>query len=251
MRSARNPRNLGGRFRAPATAALAVVLVLGYFGFQGGGLTLGASRGIEFRCNAVEYGLIPYEVTHPGAQLTDPYCQPQAAAPHDDHDHARSDPGLTADAPPWLTVATSSFMHGGLLALAAGVLFLVVFGAGLERRIGAARLLAVFVLAGLATSATLVAVAPNLPIVTLVGAAGAVGGVIGANLVLLRGSLAPVGAWVALQVAVYNLDAAQPAAGAGGDVAYLVPAVGLVVGALVAIPRFAPEVHPHAPRRAH
>jgi membrane associated rhomboid family serine protease len=244
MPFARNPRSDGGRLRAPATIALCAALVLVYFGFQGGGIGLGASRGIEFRCTAVEYGLIPYEVTHPGQQLTDPFCQPQAAAPDDGHEHARSDPGLTADAPTWLTVATSTFMHGGLLPLGASVIFLVLFGTGLERRIGAARLLGIFLLAGLATSAALVAVAPNLPIVTLIGAAGAVGGVIGASLVLRRGSPALVGAWVAVQVAVFNLDAAQPVAGAGGDIAYLVPAAGLLIGALAAIPRVAPEVRP-------
>lgn len=239
-----HPRNGGGRLRAPATHVLAAVLLLVYFGFQGGGLTLGASKGIDFRCNAAEYGLIPYEVTHPGTQLTDPYCQPQAAAPDDGHEHGRSDPGLVADAPAWLTVATSTFMHGGLLPLGASVLFLVLFGAALERRIGAGRLLGIFLLAGLATSTALVAFVPNLPIVTLIGAAGAIGGVIGANVVLLRGSLALVGAWVAVQVAVFNLDAAQPVAGAGGDVAYLVPAVGLLIGVLAAIPNIAPEVRP-------
>jgi membrane associated rhomboid family serine protease len=261
MRSARNPRNGGGRLRAPATLVLAAAMVLVYFGFQGGGLTLGASRGIEFRCNAVEYGLIPYEVTHPGHQLTDPYCQPQpesllhsgeTAAAEEGHDHPRSDAGIVADAPTWLTVATSTFMHGGVLPLAASVLFLVIFGPGLERRLGAARLLAVFLLAGLAAAATLVAVAPDLPIATI-GSAGAVTGVIGAHLVLLRGARltlfelpapALLGAWILAQVAVANLDAGQPVAGAGGDIAYLAPAGGLIVGLLLAIPRLAPEVRP-------
>jgi membrane associated rhomboid family serine protease len=248
MRSASDAlRARGGRLPAPATVVLAAVLVAVYFGFQGGGIGLGPQRGIEFRCNAVEYGLIPYEVTHPGQRLTDPFCQPQSAAPDDGHDHPRSDPGIEADAPTWLTVVTSTFMNGGLLPLAAGVVFLAMFGPRLERRLGAARFLAVFLLAGLATSAALVAIAPNLPIVTLIGAAGAVGGVIGANVVLLRGSLTLVGAWVAVQVAVFNLDAAQPVAGEGGDVAYLVPAAGLLVGLLAAIPRLAPEVL--SPRR--
>jgi membrane associated rhomboid family serine protease len=259
MRFGRNPVSGGGRLRAPATILLAAALVLVYFGFQGGGLQLGASRGIEFRCNAVEYGLIPYEVTHPGRQLTDPYCQSQEAAPHDGHDHPRSDPGLVADAPTWLTPVTSTFMHGGLLPLAASVLFLLIFGPRLERRLGAVRFLAVFLLGGLVSSAALVALAPDLPIVTI-GSAGAVGGAIGAHLVLLRGtSLTPfelpgpalLGAWVLAQIAVANLDAAQPVAGAGGDVAYLAPAAGLLVGLLAAVPRLAPEVRAHAPRRAH
>jgi membrane associated rhomboid family serine protease len=249
MPFARNPRNTGGRLRAPATFALAAALLLVYFGFQGGGVAPGPSRGIEFRCNAVAYGLIPYEVTHPGAQLTDPFCQPQPGA-EAGHDHARTDPGIEADAPTWLTVGTSMFMHGGLLPLLASVLFLAIFGPALERRLGAARFVAVFLLAGVVSSATLVALAPNLPIVTI-GAAGAVTGVIGAHLVLLRGSPLTAfeipaavlfGAWIVAQIAVAKLDAAQPVAGAGGDVAYLAAAGGLVIALLLTIPRLAPEV---------
>ena len=217
MRSARN---------APATIVLAAALVLVYFGFQGGGLTLGPPRGIEFRCNAVEYGVIPYEVSHPGAQLTDPFCQPQA---DDGHGHERTDPGLEADAPTWLAVVTSMFMNGGLLPLIVSVVFLGIAGPPVERRLGSARLLAVFLLAGLASTAALVAVSPDLPIVTI-GSAGAVTGVIAAHLVLVPGSrLALLGGWVLAQVAVARLDAAQPVAGKGGDIVYLVPAVALLL----------------------
>lgn len=266
MRYARNPFGGGGRLRAPATVVLAALLVAVYFGFQGGGVTLGVARGIEFRCNAIEYGLIPYEVTHSGAQLTDPYCQAQPelhsgeeAAGEEAHEHPRSDPGIVADAPTWVTPITSMFMHGGLLPLATSALFLAIFGPRLERRIGTLRFAGVFLLAGLLAAATLVAVAPNLAIAT-VGSAGAVAGVIGAHLALLRHTrLTPfeipapalLVAWALAQVWVADLDAAQPVAGTGGDIAYLVPAAGLLVGLLAAIPRFAPEVLSHAPRRAH
>jgi membrane associated rhomboid family serine protease len=242
MRFARNAPRGGGRLRAPATLVLAAGLVAVYFGFQGGGLVADVSRSIEFRCNAIEYGLIPYEVTHPGAQLTDPYCQPQTEPPGG-HEHARSDAGLAADAPTWLTPLTSTLMHGGLVQLLASVLFLLAFGPRLERRIGTARLAGVFVLAGLVSAAALVALAPNLPIATI-GAAGAVSGVIGAHLALLpRTSLTPfelpalwlLGAWILVQVAVAQADAAQPVAGAGGDAAYLAPIAGLAVGLLPAL----------------
>jgi membrane associated rhomboid family serine protease len=240
---------------------LAAVLVLTYVGFQGGGLALGPQRGIEFRCNAAEYGVIPYEVTHPGSRLTDPWCQPQPesllhsgeeAAEEAGHAHPRTDPGLVADAPTPLTVLTSMFMHGGLLPLAGSVGFLLIFGPRLERRIRAAGLLAVFLLGGLLTTAALVAVAPNLPIATI-GSAGAVTAVIGAHLALVRGTrLTPLdlpapallAAWALLQVAAANLDAAQPVAGDGGDIVYLVPVIALIIGLLLAVrahPRLTPE----------
>lgn len=255
MRFARNPRR-GGRLRAPATMALAAVLVLTYVGFQGGGLTPGVTRGIEFRCNAAEYGLIPYEVTHPGSRLVDPWCQPQpeshSHAEEAGHEPPPADPGTVADAPTALTVLTSMFMHGGLLPLVAGVGFLLIFGPRLERRIRVAGLLAVFLLGGLLTTAALVAVAPNLPIATI-GSAGAVTAVIGAHLALVRGArLTPLdlpapallAAWALLQVAAANLDAAQPVAGDGGDIVYLVPVIALVAGLLLAVrahPRLTPE----------
>jgi membrane associated rhomboid family serine protease len=208
---------------ARATIVLAAALVAVYFGFQGGGLTPGVQREIEFRCNAVEYGLIPYEVTHPGTQLGDPYCQ---------------HPGLTADAPTWLTPLTSMFMHGGLLHLGASVVLLLLFGPPLERRIGPWRLGGLFVAAGLATDAALVVLAPHLPIATI-GATGPVAGVIGAA---GRGALLPA---VLLLLAIARLDAAQPAAGLGGDIAYVVPIAGLAVGLLLALhlrPRPTPEI---------
>ena len=206
MRSARN---------AHVTIVLAAALVAVYFGFQGGGLTPGPPRGVEFRCNAVEYGLIPYEVTHPGAQLIDPFCLERADE---------------VDAPTWLTVVSSMFMSGGLLALAASLMFLGLCGPPLERRLGAARFVAVFLFGGLVTSAALIAVAPDLPIVTI-GSAGAVTGVVGAHLVLVpEARLALLGGWAVTQAALWSLDAAQPVAGSGGDVVYLVPAVALLLG---------------------
>ena len=202
MRSARN---------APATIVLAAVLVAVYFGFQGGGLSPGPPRGVEFRCTAVEYGLIPYEVTHPGAQLGDPFCQEQP------------------EAPAWLTLVSSMFMSGGLLALAASLMFLGLCGPPVERRLGAARFVAMFLFGGLVTSAALIAVVPDLPIVTI-GSAGAVTGVIGAHLVFVPDArLALLGGWAITQAALWSLDAAQPVAGSGGDVVYLVPAVALLL----------------------
>ena len=72
------PRSHLARSGLPVvTAVLALALVAVFFGLQRGAPTVAVTRGIEFRCNAIEYGLIPYEVTHPGTALTDPYCQPQ------------------------------------------------------------------------------------------------------------------------------------------------------------------------------
>jgi membrane associated rhomboid family serine protease len=230
-----------------ATAALIAVGVLAYFVFQGGSPTLSAETGIEFRCNAVEYGLIPYEVTHPGEQLSDPYCQAtpeDGAGAHDEHAHhePRSDPGLVADAPTALTVVSAPLLHGSLLHLGLNMLFLWILGGRLERSIGALRLVGLYALGGAVSTATLIALAPDLPIATI-GSSGAVAAVVGACLVRFpRESVGwfalpvPVlaGAWAGAEALIAQLDLAQPVAGAGGDVAYLAALGGLGAGLLAA-----------------
>jgi membrane associated rhomboid family serine protease len=232
-----------------ATITLIVATALAYAAVQHGPLALGVPRGIEFRCSTVEYGVIPYELTHPGAQVTDPWCQRQpepaghAGEEEAGHAHPRSDPGLTADAPAWVTPATSMFLHGGLLHLAGGMLFLWIFGRALERRLGPLAITAVYLASGLAATAALVLLAPDLPIVTI-GASGAVAGVLAGCMALCpRARVTPfelpvplvAAGWLALQAALALHDAAQPVAGAGGDVAYLAPAGGLLAGALLTL----------------
>jgi hypothetical protein len=139
------------------------------------------------------------------------------------HEHPRSDPGIVADAPAWLTPLTSMFLHGGLLQLTGSVVLLLIFGSRLERRIGRPRFLALFALAGLATAAALIGLAPDLPIATL-GATGAVAGVVGAHLALFRAARltwfevpapALLGAAILLQLAVVDADA-RPTGGRHG-----------------------------------
>jgi membrane associated rhomboid family serine protease len=219
-----------------AAIALIVATVLGF------ALASAGESRLAQRCHAVEYGLIPFELTHPGVQLTDPWCQPQPGADeHAGHDHPRGDPGLTADAPAWVTPLTAPFVHSGIGALLATLLFLWALAPALERRIGAPRVLGLYVAGALASAAALVALSPALPIVT-VGASGAVAALLGGCAVACRRTrltslelplAAVAAAWVAAQVLLYLADAAQPAAGAGGDVAYLAPAGGLLAGALL------------------
>jgi membrane associated rhomboid family serine protease len=215
-----------GRLRAPLTLALVVANVLVYALFQHGGATAGTPRGIEYRCNAVEYGLIPYEVTHPGERLTDPFCQPQEepAGEAQAHEEPRSDPGLEADAPTWLTPLTAMAMHGGLVHLGGSMALLLLLGWRLEPRLGAPRLAALYLLGGLASSALLVALSPSLPIATI-GSLGAV-----AALAPAAPALLPAG--IILQLVYALRDLAQPVAGAGGDIAYLAPLGGLALGLL-------------------
>ena len=84
---------------------------------------------------------------------------------------------------PWLTVLSSMFMHGGWLHLLGNLWFLWVFGNNVEDAMGHGRFLAFYLLSGVAAAAAQVAVEPGSA-VPMVGASGAISGVMGAYAVL-------------------------------------------------------------------
>jgi len=86
-------------------------------------------------------------------------------------------------APHWLTPITYIFLHGGFLHLAGNMLFLWVFGDNVEDSMGHRRFLAFFLMTGAIAAIVQGAVAPTSE-APMVGASGAVSGVLGAYLVL-------------------------------------------------------------------
>jgi membrane associated rhomboid family serine protease len=83
----------------------------------------------------------------------------------------------------WQTVLTSMFLHGGLWHLIGNMLFLHVFGDNIEDAMGHARYLIFYLLCGAAAAFAQVATDP-FSAVPIVGASGAVSGVLGAYIVL-------------------------------------------------------------------
>jgi membrane associated rhomboid family serine protease len=81
-----------------------------------------------------------------------------------------------------LAVVTSMFLHGGLLHLAGNMLFLWIFGNNVEDRLGHVRYLAFYLAAGVVATLAHVAVQPAST-VPVVGASGAIAGIMGAYLV--------------------------------------------------------------------
>lgn len=82
----------------------------------------------------------------------------------------------------WQTVATSMFMHGGVAHVLGNCWFLWVFGNNVEDRLGSFGFLLFYVATGVAAAAAQVAVEPGSAI-PMVGASGAISGVLGAYLV--------------------------------------------------------------------
>ena len=82
-----------------------------------------------------------------------------------------------------LTIATSAFVHGGWLHLGFNMLFLWVFGDNIEDALGHLPYLAFYLLVAAGAAALQVAT-DTASIIPVVGASGAIAGVLGAYLVL-------------------------------------------------------------------
>ena len=82
-----------------------------------------------------------------------------------------------------LTIFTSMFLHGGILHVAGNMLYLWIFGNNVEDRIGHGRFVIFYLLSGLVAAAAQVSFDPSSP-VPMIGASGAVSGILGAYLLL-------------------------------------------------------------------
>jgi len=216
------------------TVALIVANALMYFLFQKGGILHGPSD-----LNVVDYGAIPYELTHPGH-----YCAFQSTPPD------CSSTVASGQAPTYLTVLTSMFMHGSILHLAGNMLFLWIFGTNVEDAMGRAKFLAFYLIGGVAALALQTLVGPNAAVPT-VGASGAVAAVLGGYIllyprarvvtviflvifftVLELPALVVLGLWFVEQ-AVFGATNLTDPTGGGGGVAYFAHIGGFIFGLLV------------------
>jgi membrane associated rhomboid family serine protease len=129
---------------------------------------------------AFEHAAIPCEVT-----------TGEGLSPVEVRDTLRGDPEacrggdgepLFPDKAVWLAVLYSMFLHGSVLHLGSNMLFLWIFGNNIEDHLGALRYIVFYLLAGVVATATHIAPQPDSTI-PLIGASGAVAGVMGAYLV--------------------------------------------------------------------
>lgn len=146
-------------------------------------------------------------------------------------------------------LVTSMFLHGGLMHLGGNMLFLWIFGDNLEDAMGRLTYLGFYLLSGIAAGLMQIAAAPfsNIPIV---GASGAIAGVMGGYLLLYPRAridvlliivffirIIPVPAWSMLGLWFgFQLIGGVGDNGSGGGVAYWAHAGGFIAGGLLAIP---------------
>ena len=181
--------------------------------------------------------------------------EPQAANGRVGTDAATGERGCEVQSPPpfrknpFLSVLTAMFLHGGWLHLLGNMLFLYVFGNNVEDRLGRLRYLAFYLLCGYVATYGFSLFTPSST-APLVGASGAIAGVLGAYLVLYPRAkvwslltflfFLPVrlpawlvlGSWFVLQYGYFR--GAGLAQGTG--VAYGAHVVGFVLGALLVLP---------------
>lgn len=169
------------------------------------------------------WGAIPFEVTH-GVDAISP-----------------------TPFPVYSTLVTSLFMHGGWLHIAGNMLYLWIFGNNVEDVLGHGRFLVFYLLCGVVATLAHVATAPG-SIVPLVGASGAIAGVLGAYLAAFPSArvhvLVPIfffiqiirvpavlvlGMWFMIQIIYAWMDQG----GVGGGVAWYAHIGGFVFGFLL------------------
>jgi membrane associated rhomboid family serine protease len=263
--------NIPTRRFALLTALIIVANVVVFFAFEDAKISF--SGGDVNQQKVVEYGVIPYEITHPGKECfsqgsgtsTQVLCEGQRAVRTSTGQTveitARDIPRDQRDQPPWwVTIFTSMFMHGGILHIAGNMLFLWIFGNNVEDSMSLWRFPIFYLLAGVIAVAAQTLVDPNAAVPTI-GASGAIAGVLGAYArlyprarvvtvifiiifftVVTLPALWVLGLWFLLQVAYGAADVAQPVGSTSGGVAYFAHIGGFLFG-LAAIRLFANRVH--------
>lgn len=108
--------------------------------------------------------------------------------------------------PAWATIFTSMFLHGGWLHLLGNMLYLWLFGRGVEGAIGSFRYLVFYLLCGVAAGLTQAIMDPSSE-VPMIGASGAIAGTLGAYLLLYPRANVVVFVWLIIFVRLISVPA--------------------------------------------
>jgi membrane associated rhomboid family serine protease len=151
--------------------------------------------------------------------------------------------------PAWATALTSMFLHGGFWHLAGNMLYLWVFGNNIEDAMGHVRYFLFYLLCGVAAVAAQVMLNPGSPI-PMVGASGAISGVLGAYMLLYPRARVLLGlplgflivqlgrfpaiwvlaAWFLMQLVLGTIAAAQAPGDSEGGIAFGAHIGGFIAG---------------------
>jgi len=152
-----------------------------------------------------------------------------------------------------LSFITSMFLHGDLLHLGGNMLFLWIFGNNVEDSMGRFRFLAFYLLCGLAAATAQIAAMPSSRI-PMIGASGAIAGVLGAYLLLFPGAriltlvpfffvyLVRLPAWIVLGIwFLFQVLSSAAAGGRGGGGVALYAHIGGFLSGMILLWFFVPR----------
>jgi len=156
--------------RKPAVITIIIILLnVGIFLYQG--------IMTDLKVHVAQHALIPWEVSHfrsiegPLGYAVQEYRGYQTPVP------------IKRESSPIVSLFFSIFMHGSIMHLLGNMLFLWIFGNNIEDTLGALRFIFFYLFCGV--SASLVHVFFNMDsLIPVIGASGAVSGVMGAYLIL-------------------------------------------------------------------
>lgn len=193
---------------AVVTAALIVINIIAFY------IQISSPQGFDVTTR--QYGLIPLELTKgknlPGSTMVNPY----------------------------LTLVTYMFCHGGIAHLVFNMLFLWIFGNNVEDRMSRAGFLAFYLITGVVSALAFQVLYPATEM-PLVGASGAISGVLGAYLIMFpfarlhvwmllfvirMPAMVFLPIWFALQIFGFM----NGGSGADGNVAWVSHIAGFVAG---------------------
>jgi membrane associated rhomboid family serine protease len=151
-------------------------------------------------------------------------------------------PHYATPLPVYFNFLSSMFMHGGFSHIFGNMLFLWVFGDNLENLIGHVRYAAFYLVCGFAAAAAQIALGPD-SIIPMLGASGAISGVLGGYLLLfpkrqvraiIFNFMTTVPAFVALGIwIVYQIVVGYLTPSGTGGVAYAAHIGGFIAGLLL------------------
>jgi membrane associated rhomboid family serine protease len=246
------------------TLTFIVINVLVFLFLQGPSFSFSTGDAVETK-PVVEYGAIPYRITHPGERcaLANTATGSELIVCEGTPEYPPGAEPNIDNPPAFLTILTSMFMHGGWLHIAFNMLFLWVFGNNVEDSMGRLKFVVFYLLGGVAAALAQVAISPDST-VPLFGASGAIAAVLGGYALLYPRArvltifflffiffleipaMVLLGLWIFLQFLPAVGQLATPEAG-GGGVAYWAHIGGFLFG-LAAIKLFAHRRSTHYDR---
>jgi membrane associated rhomboid family serine protease len=196
-----------------------IALNVAVFAFQ-----LISPQGLQYF--VYKMGAVPYEITH--FRVLSPIF-------------IGSDEPIDRLFPP-LTLFVSMFMHGGIFHLVFNMLYLWIFGNNIEDFLGPLRFISFYLLCGLGAGLTHILFNPNSQ-VPMIGASGAIAGVLGAYLILYPHARVLTFVFLFFFIRIIAIPAAFVlgiwflfqvlSIGAGGGVAWFAHIGGFLIGILL------------------